>query len=181
MKKWVIAAAFALLVGSAVWFWASPSLAMKGLRDAALAGDKQELSDRVDFPSVRESLKSQVRVYAMAEMAKEKDNPMAGLGIMMMGPMIDNMIDGLVSPSGMKALVENGKLQKPDEAAGGNAQGEADWIVKRDGISGFRAVPKTASGDKAPTLIFKRDGLSWRLIDIEIPAGGMGSDASNGN
>lgn len=52
----------------------------------------------------------------------------------------------------------------------------ADWIIERDGIDQFRATPKRKDGEKVPTLVFRRDGLGWDLVDIEIPEGGLGSE-----
>ena len=42
------------------WYFASPWLAMKGLSDAAQAGDTAELEQRVDFPALRASVSDQI-------------------------------------------------------------------------------------------------------------------------
>lgn len=178
MKRIVLGVVAFAAVSAGGWYYASPGFAMKGLRDAAMNGDKQELKERVDFPAVRESLKEQVRAVLVAELAKAKDNPFAGLGMMMAGAIIDPMIDTFVSPSGMKALVDQGKFKKPDQSEEVSADQPADWIIERDGIDQFRATPKRKDGDKVPILVFRRDGLGWDLVDIEIPEGGLGSEKS---
>lgn len=176
MKRIVLGVVALAAVTSGGWYYASPSFAMKGLRDAALNGDRQELKERVDFPAVRESLKEQVRAVLIAELAKDKNNPFAGFGMMMVGAIIDPMIDTVVSPSGMKALVDQGKFKKLDQAEEVSAGQPADWIIEREGIEQFRATPKRKDGEKVPTLVFRRDGLGWDLVDIEIPQGGLGSE-----
>ncbi len=169
MRRIVFGGAALATVFAGGWYYASPGFAMKELRDAAIRGDKQELKERVDFPAVRESLKEQVRAVIMAEMAKQKDNPFAGLGMLMAGAIIDPMIDTMVSPSGMKALVDQGKFKKPDQADDASSSKSADWTIERDGMEHFRATLKSNDGAKAPTLIFRRDGIGWDLVDIEIP------------
>lgn len=179
MKKGIIAAAILIAMSFGAWYFASPSLAMKSLKEAAIEGDREELKDRVDFPAVRESLKAQVRAHLVAEMQKDKDNPFAALGMAMAGAIVDPMIDGIVSPSGIKAMVQQGRIQTdPNDAkaATPTEKNVVEWSVDRRGFDKFVAKPKAADGQREPTLVFERDGLGWRLVDIEIPEGGLGKD-----
>ena len=171
MKRWIIAALAALLVLGGTWYFASPALAMSGLRDALQEGDRDELTERVDFPAVRESLKSQMMAAVTAEMAKQKegDNPFAALGAMFVTGLVNQMIEGLVTPDGLRALVQQGRLKADPSAKAPDQQ----WTVEHDGLDKFRAVPVGKPGEKAPKLLFKRDGLGGRLVDIEMPAGGL--------
>ncbi|QSR15642.1 DUF2939 domain-containing protein [Novosphingobium sp. KA1] len=170
MKKVILAGVAAIAIAAGGWYWLSPGMAMKGLRDAALAGDKDELRERVDFPAVRESLKSQMRAVMVAEMAKEKDTPFAAMGMAFAGAIIDPMIDGVVSPDGIKVMVQSGKMKDPDKPVADQTKGgETEWAIERRGLDRFIAKPKVADGEKAPSLVFKRDGLGWELVDIEAP------------
>lgn len=170
MRKWLIAAVAAVLVLGAGWYWASPSLAMRNLREAAISGDRDDLSSRVDFPAVRESLKSQFKTAMVTEMAKSKDNSngFAALGAALAMSLVDPLIDAMVSPEGMKKMVESGKFAKPgdnDQPSGP----QSEWQIERKGFDRFTATPKTADGSKVPTLIFHRDGLGWKLVDVVVP------------
>ena len=179
MKKVVLAGAAAIVLAAGGWYWLSPGLAMNGLKDAALAGDKEELRDRVDFPAIRESMKSQMRAMMLVEMAKEKDNPFAAMGMAFAGAIIDPMIDGMVSPDGIKVMVETGKMKNPDKSAAEQTNGEdTDWAIERRGFDRFTAHPKVKEGEKVPTLVFERDGLGWDLVDIEVPAAERGTRKS---
>lgn len=175
MKKliWGAWAGVAVIVAALGWYLASPALAMSGLRDAVAAGDKAEMGERVDFPAVRESLKTQFRMQFMAELAKdEENNAFAAFGLALANAVIEPLIDSFVSPDGMKALVERGKLERPnggDQTAPAEPANSNDWNIERDGLSTFRATPMMDIGEPRPTLIFRRDGLSWDLVDIEIP------------
>lgn len=180
MKKVVIAAvAIAILVFGA-WYFASPGMAMRGLREAAVAGDKDALKERIDFPSVRESLKSQFRAHMVAEMTKQKDdNPFAALGMAMAGAIIDPMIDGMMSPDGIKAMVEAGRMNDGSASAAKtpDESNPAEWKIERKSLSEFIATPEAPAGEKVPSLVFKRDGLGWDLVEIEIPEGGLGNSS----
>jgi hypothetical protein len=170
MKKAVLAGVAAVVIAAGAWYWLSPGLAMQGLKEAALAGDKDELRERVDVPAIRESLKSQMRAMMVSEMAKEKDNPFGVLGMAFAGAIIDPMIDGIISPDGIKAMVENGRMKDPAKPASEPAEGkEVEWVIDRRGLDRFTAHPVTEPGEKVPTLVFKRDGLDWDLVDIEAP------------
>ena len=174
MKKWIVAALAALLVAASTWYMVSPSWAMRGLKEAALSGDKYELRERVDFPAVRESLKSQFRAIMAAEMAKQKDdNPFAAIGMALASAVVDPMIDSLVSPEGIKAMVENGRMKGPNDAAADPGK-QVDWSIEHKGLDRFIARPQT-DNSKAPSLVFKRDGLGWELVDIDVPANATGS------
>lgn len=173
MKKWILAVLAAVLIAGAGWYVLSPKMAMQGLKEAALAGDKDELKERVDFPAIRESLKSQFRARMVAEMAKEKDNPFAALGMAFASAVVDPMIDGIVSPDGIKAMVENGRMKDPRSTGDASTESKpVEWTVERKGFDRFVARPEVQAGEKAPALVFRRDGLGWDLVDIEIPESG---------
>lgn len=168
MKKWIVGALVASLIPGGAWYLVSPSMAMSGLKTAALAGDKQELKDRVNFPALRGSLKDQFRAVMVAEMAKQKDdNPFGALGMALASAMVDPLIDAVISPEGIKAMVENGRMRGPNDAAA-NPKDEVEWSIERKGFDRFIARPET-DNPKAPSLVFARDGLGWDLVDIEIP------------
>jgi len=175
MKKWVIAAVAAALALAGTWYWASPALAMNNLRNALVKGDRSELAERIDFPAIRESLKSQMSAMMVAEMAKKKDegNAFAALGGMLATAMVGPMIDGIVTPDGLKAVVQHARFKSDAEV---QARPEQKWNVERDGFDKFTAIAATQPGEKAPKLLFKRDGLGWRLVDIEMPEGGMSNE-----
>lgn len=171
MRKWLLAVVAAVLVLGGSWYWASPSLAMRNLRDAAISGDRDDLNSRVDFPVVRESLKSQFKTAMMTEMAKQKDanSGFAALGAALAMSLVDPFVDAMVSPEGMKKMVENGKFAKPGDTDQ-SSDTAPEWQIERKGLDRFTASPKTADGSKAPTLVFHRDGLGWKLVDVVVPA-----------
>lgn len=128
------------------------------MQSALTARDAGTFSTYIDFPGLRSDLKAD----AFAEIAKEargEDESAAGfavLGAAMMGP----MIDGVISPDGLRALFA---MKNPDGRDFGimNAASDGAKIV-RTGISEFRV--KDAQGG---ALIFKQSGFGWKLSGIE--------------
>jgi hypothetical protein len=169
MNKMILGAVALITVAGAGWYFASPSMAMAGLRDAALEGDKDELAEIVDFPAVRDSIKSQFKAQMAAEMAKEQNTGFAVLGAAFAMNMVDTMIDGVITPEGIKAMVENGRLKAKAGRDGADAEPKnpAEWEIERVSFDKFRATPK--GEDKAFAMVFKRDGLGWDLTEIDLP------------
>lgn len=174
MKRWLVGlAAVALVVGGG-WFWVSPILAMHALIVSARAGDRDALADEVDFSAVRESLKSQMKAAMVGKLAGDKaeSGGFAALGALFAMTLADTAIDAVVSPDGIKSLVAAGKLQDPGRPPDPGTDPTPRWVIERRGIDRFLARPVAKDNDRPPTLVFKRVGLSWRLIDIVLPVDG---------
>ena len=175
MRKGIIGigGAILLIALAAAWYFISPAMALSGLKEAALAGDKAELEERVDFPAVRDSLKSQFKAHMLKEVAKSgEENGFAAFGAMLAMSLADSLVDAAVTPDGIKTMVENGKLANPQTSAAPATVATAkpvDWQIERQGFDRFRAVPKSEDSKGEAALVFKRDGLGWRLIDIDMP------------
>ena len=89
-KSLIIGVAAGAVVLFAVAWAAAPVLAAQALIRAAKAGDERKLEQLVDFPSLRESLKSELNAELMARMSRDPrvaDSGLGGLG-MMLAPMI---------------------------------------------------------------------------------------------
>ncbi|MDA7787878.1 DUF2939 domain-containing protein [Sphingomonadaceae bacterium] len=179
MKKIIIALALLFVALGAGWYFASPGYSMMQLRDAAVEGDTEALEERVDFPAVRQTLKDDLKTRLATEIGSDDEG---ALGSAFAMALIDPMIDGFITPEAVAGLVEKGEMLSPasGEAGGGDASGNAaeeeqapEWVIEREGFSRFTARPKSReSGEVAPDapgLIFERDGLGWRLVEIEIP------------
>ncbi|MXO75766.1 DUF2939 domain-containing protein [Altererythrobacter aerius] len=171
-KVLVILASIAVIGAAALWYFASPAYAMNQLKNAAQSGDSTQLEESIDFPKVRESLKTQLRAVMAREMAKPEieDNPFGKIGAVIAMGMVDGIVEGFVTPESMYAMIEEGKMQKPGEI--GAQAGEAksvNWDIDRDGFDTFTATPKAADGKSGPCLIFERYGLGWKLSGLKLP------------
>lgn len=171
MKKLVAGAVGAFLIAGGAYA-GSPYLAASNLKDAAISGDADQLEAKVDFPAVRESLKSQFSAALMQKMNSDpdmKDNPFAGLGMMMIPAIVDKAVDAYVTPDGLSAMVRG---SKPDEAKSQpaaenpNIEYAYEWV----NADRFRVkMTNTKTKEAGPTLVFERNGfVSWKLVKVDI-------------
>jgi len=174
-KGWIIAigAAFALF---ALAYGASPYVAVRGFVAAAKQGDAEKLGAAVDFPAVRADLKPQLTAAVTTRMQRDpamRGNPLAGLGAMLMPSILDRMIDSVVTPEGIAALVRAGKVGRSEASATTPQRVDYDYgyvALDRFDVTVRR---KDAAGDPV-RLVFQRRGLfSWKLIRIALPQSGL--------
>jgi hypothetical protein len=171
--KWGLIAVLVIAVGFGTWYVASPWLALNSLKSAAEAGESSELQSRVDFPAVRESMKSQLKAEMAVELAKDKDttNPFNALGSILAMGMVDGMIETFVTPEAISNLIKQHRLKKPDAGSATNPNtvknNPGDWSVKRTALDKFSLVDKSAKDDP-PELLFELRGLTWKLVGIRL-------------
>lgn len=166
MRKWLIGLILAAAALLAAWYYASPFYAMYTLRDAAQSGDESALESSVDFPLLRENLKAELRERIAGESGNDLGKFGARIGVAIASP----VIDGLATPAAIATIVRTGKVfsQDPDQSeASAPTSGEAEWTVRRDGLSRFTAQPTTGG----TALMFERRGLGWKLVGIDLQDG----------
>ncbi|HKT63637.1 DUF2939 domain-containing protein [Burkholderia sp. 22313] len=99
----VLAVAALVAIGYA---YASPYVALGRLKSAIDARDAQAVSEYVDFPSLRISLKQQVTAELMRRIdAVKKDNPFAVIGALIGSALIGPLVDAYATPEGVAALM----------------------------------------------------------------------------
>jgi len=169
-KKIIVICAAVLIALFAGWYTLSPAYAFSQLQEAAEEGDRAELEERVDFNAIRTSMKEQMKAQVSVELMKEEaENPLAAMGGMMAMGMVDSMIDAMVTPEMIIGVVKEGRVTQENLVTESSA--DVDWDIERDGISGF-TVHLTDKGERdarMPSIVFKRDGLGWKLVDIRFP------------
>jgi len=181
MKKWILIGLAALAVLGGIYF-GSPYLAFNSFKDAALEADADKLEAKVDFPAVRESLKSQMNAMMMAKLENDptmKNNPFSGLGAMLIPTMVEKVVDSYVTADGIAALMRGKKpnetaerVPTPDIEASGSF---ITWDRFR-----FRLQNKKTD-QQGPSLIFERKGFaSWKLVKIELPPELLNKDETSG-
>ncbi|MBN3770774.1 MULTISPECIES: DUF2939 domain-containing protein [Burkholderia] len=99
----VLAVAIIAAIGYA---YASPYVALGRLKSAIDARDAQAISEYVDFPSLRISLKQQVTEELMRRIdAVKKNNPFAVIGALIGSALIGPLVDAYATPEGVAALM----------------------------------------------------------------------------
>lgn len=168
--KWRIAAVAAALIViafGALWYFESPAWTLKGIKDAAQSRDADALNAYVDYPALRESLKQELTARMIAEAEKDKSG-LGALGMAVGSAVMGPMIDGLVTPAGMRATLLAGSQVNSTPAASALHVPDKPVIVRRN----FSEFVVTAKDQPNSGLVFKRHGLSWMLSGVELPAEG---------
>lgn len=174
-----------LFFGTGTYSYFSPQLTLKSIKDAAVAQDKERLRDLIDFESVREGLKEDLKTsFVMSAGEDLEDNPFAGLGMALAGAMIGSLIDNFVTPSAIVQIMSQGKIDaNPDKGGHQRSEVEADKGVRDakdspiieggyDGYSRYQVKIRAASAapDEALGLVLRRQGFfSWKLSRIALP------------
>lgn len=170
-KGWIIAIGAALAI-FALAYGASPYVAVRGFVAAAKQGNAEKLRGSVDFPAVRADLKPELTTAVTTRMERDpvmRGNPFAGLGAMLMPSILDRMIDSVVTPEGIAALVRAGKVGHAETES--TARRPVDYDFHYIALNRFDVALRRqgAAGDPV-TLVFQRRGLfAWKLVRIALP------------
>ena len=174
-RTWVLVGVAAVaLVGA---YALSPFLAFTMLRRAATSGDRDRLEQFVDFPVVRENLKSQVSAALLTSMSSDpeiRSNPFALVGAALVPALTDRLIDSIVTPDGIALLLREGKISKSGtlpatSGATGPAAVQVSYSYRT--LDRFRAELRDRDRpDAVIALTLERRGLfGWKLIRLDIP------------
>lgn len=171
-----------LAIAFLTWAYFAPQLTVRSMRMAAERGDAGALAEHVDFPALRQNLKSQFAVAAAERIGGDGSGGWRDFGAALATSAAAPAIDAMVSEQGLllmftgRGLARDGLAAVPaDEATGRNASGGFDvkqWKASAgyEDLSTF-AVTVQPQGDGAlpAKLIFKRHRLLWwKLSGIEL-------------
>jgi hypothetical protein len=177
----VIAAA--LLAGGA--YLGSPFYTAWQLRAAARSGDRDRLEQLVDFPQVREHLKSQVEnrlLEALRKDPKLNHGSLAAFGALLAPALTDRIIDSVVTADGIATVIRYGKVDHAGGRSGSGTDAEGHTSAAKPHLhvsSSYKDLDHVAmtirdtddSRHLAAVVTLSRTGLfSWRATRIDLPA-----------
>lgn len=175
LKKITIAVAVAA-VAIAATAYASPYYALQQIKTALAERNADALAAHVDFPALRGSVKAQLEANMANSIQAEagSDNPLAALGQSIAGAMLGKMVDAMVSPEGVVALVNNSAVS-PQAGTGtetgapaDGARNKADYSAGYAGINKFVVRAKDGTTQNG-ALVLQRHGIwGWKLSAIEL-------------
>ncbi|MDI9697500.1 DUF2939 domain-containing protein [Burkholderia cenocepacia] len=161
LKPLLIVALIVTVIAALGYAYASPYVALGRLKSAIDARDAQAISEYVDFPSLRISLKQQVTEELMRRIdAVKKNNPFAVIGALIGSALIGPLVDAYATPEGVAALMSGlpprgNPGERPPEWSNqppaGNVPGTtpaappANPAPASAGVSGSNAVASAAS------------------------------------
>ena len=174
-KKYILGTLAGLASLGSLWFYFTPYFTYQGMKQAADRGDSSAISENVDFPVFRESVKTAIKSRMGQEVTKtvEPNNPFAALGAMLTrsvaGVVIDPLVDNLVTPEGITTILQ-GKAQLSGNRA---SEASAQTVSSPDVSMGYKSFNSFAVTINTPaegemSLIFLRNGLSWKLSELKL-------------
>jgi hypothetical protein len=196
-SKAIKAAAVAAIVAIAgYWYW-SPYVAVRQLQSAAQKQDADAFNQHVDYPKLRESLKSQFSTMFADKLAQpaDSDNAFAKagavLGTMIGMAMANPFIEAMVRPESIMRAMQDGQLTpkvtqpsdaqsvgKPDQQAGGAEpkQDKLKWAYERKDVDKLIAYATASNkpdekNQKKFGMVLQRSGFAdWKLTEVRLPA-----------
>jgi Protein of unknown function (DUF2939) len=177
MKRWIVLVV-ALLLALGAYVGAGPYLTVRAIREAVKTQDAAALSRQVDFPALRASLKRQLGDRLVREAGVDvQSNLLGAIGLSLAGGLVGGVVDAMVTPVGLGALMEGRKVWKrvddglsSDVAADPSAAREPlhGARYRYESLSRFTATVQDESG-RPLVFVMTREGLQWRLSDIRLP------------
>jgi hypothetical protein len=160
------------------YYGASPYLVIHRLQRAAKTGNTQAISTYVDFPSVRESLKSQFNAKMSSDFGLSKSNGFGKLGAAFASALIDPMVDAFATPQNMARMIQGKpielmpgttKLDPTDFASATAPQSTMHYETKDRFV--IEMTGKDSDGKISTIgLVFQRGELfSWKLSSLRLP------------
>lgn len=173
--KFAISAAIIAAAAFGGFLYASPYIAAYNMEKAAEANDGKKLSTYIDFPALKESLKSNLNAAIVSQAAdNHKDNPMGALGAVFASALINPMVDALVTPENLVTMM---KGEKPDLQSSSKEKPnptestpDADMEMKYESFDEFSIAVKSKKGDDDPVVfILSRNNLFfWKLSGLRL-------------
>jgi len=170
-------------IGLGAWFYATPYLTVRSMKQAAIDNDPVTLNSYIDYPAVKESLTAAFTGAVVSNLLEDEDaSPLGVFGTAMASAMIGPMIDGLVTPETMSKMMK-GKFPNAADGDSNHADQNEDFKIEM-GYKRFDQFAIRITDKQSPSevinLVLHRDGwFSWKLAELHIPpeAYGMGAKA----
>ncbi|TCB78864.1 DUF2939 domain-containing protein [Acinetobacter sp. ANC 4173] len=104
MNKKIICTVIGLIFCTLVYCYVSPYIVLNNIKNAAQAADSDKVSQSIDDPSMRQSLKDQMNTDMLQDIRDEQDH-FLGWGKMLALSLLDKIVDVVVRPKGMTMVL----------------------------------------------------------------------------
>lgn len=171
MKSPVVKGVIAILILLGVVTAFSPYVTVRQIESALNQKDSVKLAEYVDFPVLRTNLKEQLTAMMFEEMRGDiAEDPLTILAMGLGTQVVGGLIDVLLTPQGLAALVSGESIDSASDAAASthtNVNFRANIArVTIDGLSRISLWIQNDDGDQDVRLLLYRHGLKWRLSNI---------------
>ena len=182
MSKTVTSLIGAGILGAGGYLYATPWISINQFREAIQAKDLPGIERHVDFPSLRTSLKDQLKVKLSEEITRQSGgnplvNGMGAFGYALAEPMIDAAVDAYISPAGLKTLMAGSPPQGMGTDAGPQAPRLPDTSSSDASVSMAYKTPNlfvvaaraSSNGQTVRFNFERRELVSWKLTSLTLP------------
>ena len=175
-----IALLLAAVLALGIYVGAGPWITVHAIRDAIEANDSAALSDQVDFPALRASLKRQLADRLVrAAGAELQSSALGAFGISLATGASSMAVDATVNPLGLAALLQGRAVWRqvgndfvPPDPGVPPQRPFHDARYRYESPSRFTATVHDEDG-RPLVFILTRQGLHWRLTDIRLANGSL--------
>lgn len=177
IKKLGVGISVAILVFIAV-VELGPFYAIHQIRQGLVQQDAARLASAVDFPALKANIKVQLEGFLAGQSPTDiKKKPFAAFAMSFASKVVDGMVDAVVSPQGLAALLHGINPSKSWQTKGSKSaettaadSGDIlkDATYRFDSPNQF-SVWINGEGDSRFQFIFIRTGLSWKLSNVIFP------------
>lgn len=165
------------------WFFASPYWTLYQLKTAVQAQDIDGMVQYVDFPSVRNDLKDQLKAELSKNIQPTENNGFEMLGTAIVMAAVDGMIDQMITPNAIKTVLEgktladnlgkslngNGLDDNADNATPAETAPKLQFDTEYQNANQL-AVNIRTEDQKDAKVILTREGLfGWKITQIKLP------------
>jgi Protein of unknown function (DUF2939) len=174
--RWTPLVVVATCLAVLAWL-AWPYYSLLELYEAVRDGDRIELDQRVDCPSVRAGFRDDLNAFVLTKTtaASGQDNIGAGIAALFGPTLVYRIVDSYVTPSGLAAILSR-RSDPATPVAPSAGQTPASSHLGLRGVSyaffsgptTFRADIDSGPGVGVTTMIFRWNG-GWQLARIYLP------------
>lgn len=175
MLKKVIWGLFALMISVLIYAYVSPYIVLHKIQIALEDGDSESLSAYIDYPSVRESFRTQINEKILREINGSEPSRWSTLGGNFATNVMNQVIDTIVTPEGVMLILQGKKLKEGIIDTVGitssNERSEAKqepYTTKYIAINHFEVKFFDQQGGKPIVVYMIRDGVSWKINKIVL-------------
>jgi len=173
MKKFLIIA-IACLSLLMLYVGVGPYLVASEIKESVIEKDSEKLSKNIEFPLLRKNIKEQLNAVIMQQSASElEENIFIALALTLATTVTDKIVDSFITPSGLSQLMEGGKntdgnAQKIEVSKKQDKELFKEVRYTYDSLDKFSVWSSNYRGEEI-RFILRRNGLVWKLVNIEIP------------
>ena len=176
--KWIGIVIAALLLAGAGWYEFSPLYTLNQMREAAAAGNVAKLSNYVDYQALKIDMKDEIRREIILEGNRRgaETDPLTRFGTDIAVAFVKPGVDLLVTPEAVQAMFDARSAANEGGRGSASAKGstvgvmpvgipKAEAVIERHGFNEFKVLAKGKDG----AAVFRRYGLSWKLVGVDMP------------